>query len=57
MASNGRKEFPKGITENDITYERKRYCYCKNAPQIVKYFKRKINRRFRKSNKKIAVTE
>lgn len=44
----------KGI-EQDAIYARKIYCYTRNRPNVVKFVKRRINKRIRKQCKKIEI--
>lgn len=43
------KEYPKNGFEQDVVYARKIYSYLKNNPSLVKFVKRTMNKRFRKS--------
>lgn len=45
------KPYPVNGAEEDITYARRIYKYLKNNPSTVKFFKKCMNKRFRKSNK------
>ena len=51
--NNGKKEFPINGLEHKCTYNRKLYCFIKNSKGIVSFAKKQINKRFRKSNRKI----
>lgn len=45
------KPYPTNGLEQDVTYVRKILCVLKNNTKLVKWVKRKINKRFRKQNK------
>lgn len=49
------KSVLKSGLEQDAIYARKIYCYTKNRPNIVKFVKRRINKRIRKEGKKIDI--
>ena len=51
--NNKKKEFPVNSLENKCIYKRDVYCFIKNSKVIVSFVKKQINRRFRKSNRKI----
>lgn len=46
-----KKPYPKNSLENIVTYCRKQYCFTKNNSKIVKWVKRKMNKRFRNNFK------
>lgn len=46
-----KKSYPIDGFEQDCTYSRKFYCYLANNSKVVKYIKRKMNKRFRKQLK------
>lgn len=46
------KPYPIDGLEQDVTYARKILCVLKNNTKLVKFTKRKMNKRFRKQNKK-----
>ena len=48
----GRKQKLIDGLEEDAIYARKVYCYLVNRPSVVKWAKRKINKRFRREAKK-----
>ena len=48
----GRKQKLVDGLEEDVIYARKIYCYLKNTPSIVKWAKRKLNKRWRREGKK-----
>ena len=54
--SNIKKEYPKSGLEQDAIYARHIYCYLRNHPQIIKFVKRKLNKRFRKKGKILCKT-
>lgn len=43
-----KKPYPNNSLEQIVTYCRKQYCFTKNNSKIVKWVKRKMNKRFRK---------
>jgi len=45
------KPYPIDGLEQDVTYARKILCVLKNNTKLVKFTKRKMNKRFRKQNK------
>ena len=45
------KPYPINGLEQDVTYARKILCVLKNNTKLVKFTKRKMNKRFRKQNK------
>ena len=51
--NNGKKEFPINALEQDCTFARRFFCYTKNIKGITSFVKKQLNRRFRKSNKKL----
>lgn len=48
----GRKQKLIDGLEEDVIYARKIYCYLKNRSSIVKWAKRKLNKRWRREGKK-----
>jgi len=48
----GRKQKLIDGLEEDAIYARKVYCYLVNRPSVVKWAKRKVNKRFRREGKK-----
>lgn len=46
-----KKPYPIDGLEQDVTYARKILCVLKNNTKLVKFTKRKMNKRFRKQNK------
>lgn len=48
----GRKQKLVDGLEEDVIYARKVYCYLVNRPSVVKWAKRKVNKRFRREGKK-----
>ncbi len=46
-----KKEYPKNGLEYDVIYGKGIYCYLHNNPSIVKFVKRKMNKRFRRKAK------
>lgn len=45
------KPYPINGAEQDVTYARRIYAYLQNNNKTVKFFKRQMNKRFRKSMK------
>lgn len=52
--NNLKKEYPIDGFEQDCIFSRSIYCYLRNNNKHVKFIKRKINKRFRKFNKKLS---
>lgn len=46
-----KKEYPINGLEQDVIYARNIYCYTANNPSLVKWVKRKMNKRFRRKAK------
>lgn len=44
-----RKPYPINGLEQDVTYSKNIYCYLSNNNKLIKWVKRKMNKRFRKS--------
>lgn len=57
--NNGKKEYPQSGLEYDgiMKWDRRYLCYINNIPHIKKYIKNRLNRRFRRHNKKINIEE
>jgi hypothetical protein len=45
------KAYPVSCMENDVVYARKVYCYTQNNHSLVKWVKRQLNKRFRRTAK------